>query len=53
MAKSMKVVEVLRQFFGKDRQLTVAELKPLSRDERLELAKLAAAEIGVDLELPA
>jgi len=44
-------IAVLRKFFATpERPLTTSELKKLSPDERMELAKLAAAEMGVELE---
>jgi len=44
--KPMRVVEVLRLFFGK---LTMNELKALGKSERRELAELAAEELNVTL----
>lgn len=35
---------------GGHRKLEISELKQLSSEERLELAKLAAEELGVELE---
>jgi hypothetical protein len=45
--KVMGVVQVLKQFFGK---ITMVELKELSKEDRHELATLAAEELGVTLK---
>lgn len=49
----MKKVAALKAFFESDphgRKLTMDELRALSTDERQELATLAAAELGVELD---
>lgn len=45
--------KAIRSFFEADggRKLTVAELKELTVDERMELAYLAADALGVEIEL--
>lgn len=45
--KVMGVVQVLKQFFG---GINMDELKDLSKEERRELAELAALELGVALK---
>jgi len=42
-------IAILRRFFGDSRPLETSELRALSKDERLELARLAAVELGVEL----
>lgn len=49
----MKTVGVLKAFFESDpygRKITMEELKDLGKDERRELAVLAARELDVELE---
>lgn len=51
MATQMNKTQVLRRYFGVKEGQTlsefVAELKELSLEERVELARLAAAEMGL------
>ena len=52
--EKMTPIEVLRKFFSTpERPLTIAELREtvLSKEERLELARLAAIELGVELDI--
>ena len=46
-------VGAIREFFQRDggRAITTAEMQALSRDERVELGQLCAAELGVPLDL--
>ena len=44
----MKVIPILNQFFNEPK-LTMTELKALSKEERRELAELAAVELGVEV----
>jgi hypothetical protein len=50
----MTPVQAIREFFQKDggREVRLDELKHLSSEERAELAKLSAVELGVELEIP-
>ncbi len=48
----MRPIAILRKFFhSKAHPLTTKELKDLSVEERHELAKLAAVELGVEFTL--
>ena len=46
-------VVAIREFFQADggRKITVNECKPLTREDRIELGVLCAAELGPDVEL--
>jgi hypothetical protein len=47
----MSSVQVLKKFFeDSSRPLQMAELRDLSKDDRHELAQLAAIELGVELK---
>lgn len=50
----MTGIEILRAFFEADggRKLTVAEMKPLTKEARGELVALAAAALGVPVSEP-
>lgn len=52
----MKTVEALKAFFESDphgRKVTMDELKALTKEERAELAQMAADELGVELTIAA
>lgn len=48
----MTGIKVLKEFFV-DPPISMTELKALSSADRRELAELAAAELGVELDAPA
>lgn len=54
MSQKMTGIKALRTFLEADggRKLTVSEAKQLSKEERDELAQLAAKELGVEIESP-
>lgn len=54
MAEKMSRLKAIRTFFesGENgRKLTMDELKALTPDDKKELGELAAAELGVELEI--
>ena len=54
MAETMKPIVILKKFFGFKANQTLqgfaAEIQKLSKEERLELARLAAVELGVEVD---
>jgi len=51
MKEKMSRIKAIKTFFEKDggTKVTMGELKDLSKDDREELARLAAAELGVEI----
>ena len=43
-------IAAIKRYFGTDRDVTLKELRELSKDERTELAEGAAKELGVTLK---
>ncbi len=54
MPETLNNVQAIRMYFAKDggREVTLAEMKELTREDRAELGALAAKELGVEIANP-